>query len=148
MVIYSDYVLVCEVTLSRGSTQYRMEGEPVPRHVGVVQKELRERGDETPVFGLFIAPQISLDCAIYFKNLARMPDRHFGGHVRVLPVSISVFKQFLGISCGDDGVVHPRTLLSAMEMAFTDDFLDKEVDEWVKSIEGLIKTPPIIEYVN
>jgi hypothetical protein len=59
---YKDYVLVVEVTLSSGETQYNTEHEPVPRHVVRVMEQ--EKGRD--VYSLFIAPQIHINTAIHF----------------------------------------------------------------------------------
>jgi len=59
---YKDYILVVEVTLSTGETQYNTEHEPVPRHVARVMEQ--EKGGD--VYSLFIAPQIQVNTAIHF----------------------------------------------------------------------------------
>jgi len=59
---YKDYILVVEVTLSTGETQYNTEHEPVPRHVVRVMEQ--EKGRD--VYSLFIAPQIQINTAIHF----------------------------------------------------------------------------------
>ncbi len=144
---YENYVLVCEVTLSTGATQYKMEGEPVPRHVGYTQKELRDKGVSKPVYGLFLAPSISIDAALYFKTTAKEPVEHLGGYVRVLPVSIKLFQEYLGHSMAGR-LTHPNTLLSIFEKGFEADMLTGDVSNWLTRIEHLIKNPPLLHYVS
>ncbi len=56
---YEKFRLMVEVTLSRGSTQFAMEGESISRHLGQKQKESIESGDKRPVFGLFVAESLN-----------------------------------------------------------------------------------------
>jgi len=51
---YTDYKLVCEMTLTNGSRQFVAEGEPVTRHVF---KSI-EMSDGKPVYGLFITKKL------------------------------------------------------------------------------------------
>lgn len=62
---FDDFVLVVEVTLSGGSRQEAMEGEPVRRHVARAIEEY-ERVGKT-VYGLFIAIEIDTNTAETFR---------------------------------------------------------------------------------
>ena len=62
---FDDFVLVVEVTLSGGSRQEAMEGEPVRRHVARAFEEY-ERVGKT-VYGLFIAVEIDTNTAETFR---------------------------------------------------------------------------------
>lgn len=62
---FDDFVLVVEVTLSSGSRQEAMEGEPVRRHVARAIEEY-ERAGKT-VYGLFIAIEIDTNTAETFR---------------------------------------------------------------------------------
>jgi hypothetical protein len=62
---FDDFVLVVEVTLSGGSRQEAMEGEPVRRHVARAIEEY-ERASKR-VYGLFIAIEIDTNTAETFR---------------------------------------------------------------------------------
>jgi hypothetical protein len=70
---YDNFKLVCEMTLTSGSRQFAVEGEPVTRHVF----KTIETSDEKPVYGLFITKKLdpnTIDAfhkARYWKNYRR-----------------------------------------------------------------------------
>lgn len=67
---YSDFKLVCEMTLMSGSQQFAREGEPVTRHV----YKAIEESKGVPVYGLFVTRKLdpnTIDAfhrARYWKN--------------------------------------------------------------------------------
>ncbi|MGB7924102.1 MAG: AlwI family type II restriction endonuclease [Pyrinomonadaceae bacterium] len=61
---YSDFKVVCEMTLLTGSQQFAREGEPVTRHVF---KAVEASGDN-PVYGLFIAKKLDPNTVDAFHN--------------------------------------------------------------------------------
>jgi hypothetical protein len=87
---YGEFKLIVEVTMSGGSRQYEMEGEPVARHFGRLQ--LRS---EVPVYCLFIAPRINADAMVHFFNLNRIKTALYGGRTRIIPVSVDQFIRLL-----------------------------------------------------
>jgi hypothetical protein len=62
---FGDFVLVVEVTLSSGSRQEAMEGEPVRRHVARAIEEYESAGKT--VYGLFIAIEVDTNTAETFR---------------------------------------------------------------------------------
>ena len=60
---FKDCVVVGEVTLSSGSRQEAMEGEPVRRHVADLITEYNK-----PVYGLFIANAVDTNTAETFRS--------------------------------------------------------------------------------
>lgn len=62
---FDDFVLIVEVTLSSGSRQEAMEGEPVRRHVARAVEEYERAGKK--VYGLFIAVDIDTNTAETFR---------------------------------------------------------------------------------
>lgn len=70
---YTDFKLVCEMTLMGGSRQFASEGEPVTRHVF----KAIEESEGKPVYGLFVAKKLdpnTVDAffkARYWKNFER-----------------------------------------------------------------------------
>lgn len=87
---YGEFKLIVEVTMSSGSRQYEMEGEPVARHFGKLQLN-----SDAPVYCLFIAPQINKHAMAHFFNLNRMKTALYGGHTRIIPVSADQFIRLL-----------------------------------------------------
>lgn len=87
---YNDFGLITEVTMSSGQTQYNMEGETVPRHLGKFKEVL---GKET--YCLFIAPKISEGTLAHYFNLNRMNTRMYGGKTKIVPLTIDQFIEFL-----------------------------------------------------
>lgn len=89
-VYYDDFVLVPEVTLKTGATQYRDESMPVYRHVIDVKNAL---DDDSPVFGLFVAPAIHGDTqgAFYLTGKHGLG----GGQVTIIPITLDQFIDIL-----------------------------------------------------
>lgn len=87
---YETFKLVIEVTLSSGNTQYIMENESVPRHIGDIQNI-----SQVPVFCFFIAPKISEGTLAHFFNLNKMNTRRYGGKTRIIPVNLNNFVDFI-----------------------------------------------------
>jgi hypothetical protein len=81
---YQDFVLVCEMTLARGSQQFAMEGEPVTRHVFKVIRE----GSAKPVYGLFVAKDIDPNTVDAFHNARYWPDWNSAITTPVVPINI------------------------------------------------------------
>ncbi|GHU42639.1 hypothetical protein FACS1894193_08330 [Bacilli bacterium] len=86
---YGDFNIVIEVTLSTGSRQYEMEGEPVTRHVG----ELQKMSDNT-TFGLFIADKLNDTVINHFYVTTNTVSKVYNGKVVVIPISTSQFIDF------------------------------------------------------
>ena len=61
---YDTFKIVCEMTLTIGSRQFAVEGEPVTRHVF---KAIENSGNK-PVYGLFIAKKVDPNTADAFHN--------------------------------------------------------------------------------
>ncbi len=53
---YKSFVLSVEVTLSRGNTQWVMEGQPVQRHLRTIEEQFSK-----PAYALFLAPKLHAD---------------------------------------------------------------------------------------
>ena len=94
---YKDYILVVEVTLSTGETQYNTEHEPVPRHVVRVMEQ--EKGRD--VYSLFIAPRIQINTAIHFyAKMTSIPHISSSGekvHPKIVPLSLDEYILLLRI---------------------------------------------------
>ena len=90
---YDGFKMILEVTMSSGNKQYEMEGEPVARHFGNLQ-----RSSDIPVYCLFVAPKISEGALAHFFNLNRMNTKAYGGRTRIVPMSVSQFISFITIA--------------------------------------------------
>ena len=101
---YSDFVLVVEVTLTSGSTQFTAEGESVPRHLGDVTRALRAQGDNRPVFGMFVALNLNNATIAHFYSLRRTEISFYGGRAKIIPIDIATFQQMLEAAKNVGGV--------------------------------------------
>jgi hypothetical protein len=94
---YDTFKLIVEVTLSSGNKQYEMEGEPVARHFGVIQKESIK-----PAFCLFIAPKVSEATLGHFFITNQKTVKFYGGTTKIIPMNISHFIQFIKTAKNDN----------------------------------------------
>ncbi len=90
---YSPVDLVIEVTKSTGKTQWRMESEPVPRHIAV-HSFYKARGKRT--IGLFIAPEINTETLYEFYSCSSGKEiilDIYGNSekIQIIPLSFSQF---------------------------------------------------------
>jgi hypothetical protein len=89
-IVYENFNLIIEVTMSSGNTQYRMENESVPRHFGKIKQESNKE-----TYCLFIAPKISDGALAHFFNLNRINTRFYGGKTKIIPLSLDMFIKFI-----------------------------------------------------
>lgn len=111
---YRDFVLVVEVTLTSGSTQFTAEGESVPRHLGDVTKSLRTSGDDRPVFGMFVALNLNDATIAHFYSLRRTEIAFYGGRAKIIPIDIATFQKMLE-AAKNVGGVQSRQLYSFLQ---------------------------------
>lgn len=102
IVVYaSSYVLVTEVTLSRGATQWRTETYSVPEHVEMVATISKPQ----QTLGLFLAPAINDQTYHVFWNQGR------AGHPWIIPFSLKSFQELLKFAIEINGIT-PSEILS------------------------------------
>jgi len=101
---YKDFVLVVEVTLARGARQYEIESEPVSRHLASVRKNLRQKGDRRPVYGLFIAATVNPAVIAHFYILRRTNIQYYDGTISFIPMNVQTFMNLLEIANTNGGV--------------------------------------------
>ncbi len=89
---FDDFAIIGEVTLSTGATQFKMEGDSVPRHFGDFKKTI---GKET--YCIFVAPNIHDGCLAHFFNLNRLNTKHYGGKTKIIPMNLDKFIEFIRI---------------------------------------------------
>lgn len=137
LVEYSTFWLTVEVTLSSGRRQFEMEGEPISRHLGDLQKERVEGGDDRPVFGIFVAETV-LDTVIgHLITLARYNNQRARGSIRIIPMRRELFELFM-----ESVLQHPhfshRVLRNFFEDAFSQNVLSMGELDWMNYIEAKI----------
>jgi hypothetical protein len=126
---YKDFVLVVEVTLSKGQRQYETEGEPVPRHIGQVVARLRQKNDLRPVFGLFVAGSLNSSVIAHFFVLRRTEVQYYGGKAKIIPLSIEQFVQMLR-HAGSIGGVNAIDMYNFMKWADREAESAKDEQDW------------------
>lgn len=89
---FEDFAIIGEVTLSSGATQFKMEGDSVPRHFG----DFKERiGKEA--YCIFIAPKIDDGTKAFFFNLNKGYTKRYGGATKIIPLTLDKFMEFVNI---------------------------------------------------
>lgn len=86
---YEDSVVVIEVTMSGGSRQEAMEGEPVRRHVADLVKKFRK-----PVWGLFIANVVDTNTVETFRSGVWYAKGDERMSLNIVPFSLRQFKEY------------------------------------------------------
>ncbi|REC79346.1 AlwI family type II restriction endonuclease [Chryseobacterium elymi] len=89
---FDDFGIIGEVTLSSGATQFKMEGDSVPRHFGNALRKF-----EKDTYCIFIATNIHEGCLAHFFNLNRFNTKHYGGKTKIIPLSLDKFIEFINI---------------------------------------------------
>ncbi|MEO8148748.1 MAG: AlwI family type II restriction endonuclease [Bacteroidia bacterium] len=129
---YDGFKMIVEVTMSSGNKQYEMEGEPVARHFGNLQKN-----SDVPVYCLFVAPKISEGALAHFFNLNRFNTKAYGGKTRIVPMSLSQFILFITIA-KDKKFNNSKTLKVCLDSIVQKNFsVDDEV-VWYQQINDSI----------
>ena len=101
---YPDCVIVGEVTMSTGSRQEAMEGEPVRRHVADIMPLYSK-----PVYGLFIAIVIDMNTTetfrlgVWYQNNERL-------EVKILPLTLAQYNHIFR-HMFEKAKVSPRVLV-------------------------------------
>lgn len=87
---YGDFDLIVEVSLSSGALQFKMEGEPVPRHLGIHKIKTNK-----PTYCLFIAPTINPATVAHFYSLYHSNIAMYGGKCNIIPMTLDTFRKML-----------------------------------------------------
>lgn len=91
---YGEFDVTVEVTLSKGQLQYKMEGEPVPRHIGL----LKQQNNNKPTYCFFIAPTINPATVAHFYTLYLTNIQMYGGKCCIIPLTIDTFRKMLKVA--------------------------------------------------
>ncbi|MEO8147833.1 MAG: AlwI family type II restriction endonuclease [Bacteroidia bacterium] len=129
---YDGFKMIVEVTMSSGNKQYEMEGEPVARHFGNLQKS-----SDVPVYCLFVAPKISEGALAHFFNLNRMNTKAYGGKTRIVPMNLSQFVSFITIA-KDKSFNNSKTLKSYLDSVIQKNLSMEDESVWYQHINDSI----------
>lgn len=86
---FDDFLLVTEVSMSTGSRQEAMEGEPVRRHVSDAIDSYSK-----PVYGLFVAIKIDTNTAETFRHGTWYDQNDNMRRLDILPLTLSQYREF------------------------------------------------------
>jgi hypothetical protein len=129
---YDDFGLIAEVTMSAGDTQYKMEGESVPRHLGRTKDAM---GKE--MYCIFVAPKISPGTLAHYFNLNRINTKLYGGKTKIIPMSIDQFTDFIQVGIKNN-FNSPLKLKLWLEKQWNFNQNCSDEDEWYKNISSNI----------
>lgn len=87
---YGDFDVTVEVSLSSGALQFKMEGEPVPRHIGIHKEKTNK-----PTYCFFIAPTINPATIAHFYTLYMSNVEMYGGKCCIIPLTLETFRKML-----------------------------------------------------
>ena len=87
---YGDFDVTVEVSLSSGALQFKMEGEPVPRHIGIHKEKTKK-----PTYCFFIAPTINPATIAHFFTLYISNVDLYGGKCCIIPLRLDTFRKML-----------------------------------------------------
>lgn len=135
VVHFTDFVVVPEVSLKCGTSQWRDEGTPVPRHV----LEVKKAYPTLKVYGLFVAPKIHADTAAQFYICLLHPV--IGDCVTVIPITLEQFIEITSVYCENfklagDLPKHLKCLMSQLEEAA---YTVRNGADWVARFSGIIR---------
>lgn len=130
---FEDFGIIGEVTLSSGATQFKMEGDSVPRHYGDFKAKIEKES-----YCLFIAPKIDDGTKAFFFNLNKGYTKRYGGATKILPLTLEKFIEFVNV-----GVEHkfskPAKLKAWLEEQWVINQSIGDEDKWSDKIEENIK---------
>ena len=87
---YGDFDVTVEVTMAKGALQFKMEGEPVPRHIGQLKKKTNK-----PTYCFFVAPTINPATIAHFYTLYISNIAMYGGKCCLIPLTLETFRKML-----------------------------------------------------
>jgi len=129
---YTDFGIITEVTMSRGNTQFKMEGESVLRHFGNAKERMQKE-----TYCIFIAPVISKGALAHYFGHNRMVTKFYGGQPKIIPLSLDQFISFL-----KDGIKNkfddPNKLKNWLELQWKNNQTMADEDVWSESIDSNI----------
>ncbi|MCR9103069.1 MAG: AlwI family type II restriction endonuclease, partial [bacterium] len=131
---FEDFGIIGEVTLSSGATQFKMEGDSVPRHYGDFKARTKKES-----YCLFIAPKVDDGTKAFFFNLNKGYTKRYGGATKIIPLTLEKFIEFVSV-----GIKHkfskPAKLKTWLEEQWIINQSIGDEAEWSDKIEENIKS--------
>lgn len=129
---YDEFTIVTEVTMSTGSRQESMEGEPVRRHVS--DAVLKYGKNNIPVYGLFIAIRVDTNTAETFRHGVWYAKGDVKQRLDILPLTLAQFQKcFIALFESSADAKHKRI---------------RELIEVCKAQRDLMAAPAWKEYIG
>lgn len=131
---YGDFDVTVEVTMAKGALQYKMEGEPVPRHIG----QHKEKNNNKPTYCFFIAPTINPATVAHFYSLYITNIGMYGGKCTIIPMTLETFRKMLKDAVNSPVRPNPKNIQSLFDTSrklAKDCFLNEGTElDWFNSI--------------
>ena len=126
---FDDFAIIGEVTLSSGATQFKMEGDSVPRHYGDF-KEKTGKGS----YCIFIAPKVDDGTKAFFFNLNKGFTKRYGGATKIIPLTLDKFIEFVNVGVANK-FSDSSKLKSWLEKQWVDNQTIEDEEIWNNKIE-------------
>lgn len=143
---YNNFIILGEVTTSKGATQFKMEGEPVTRHYINKKRYLSNNNSNKELYCVFIAPKLNNNTLDEFSIYNSNWD------TKIIPFTLKQFtkiittKRELIINSKPFNIKYFRDLLDtlcSLTLSSCSENLEKNLDNainiWCKSIIGGVK---------
>lgn len=131
---FEDFGIIGEVTLSSGATQFKMEGDSVPRHYGDFKERLKKE-----TYCLFIAPKVDDGTKAFFFNLNKGFTKRYGGATKIIPLTLDKFIEFVSVGASNK-FSEPNKLKLWLEEQWKINQSIADESEWSSKIEDNIKS--------
>jgi hypothetical protein len=131
---FDDFGIIGEVTLSSGATQFKMEGDSVPRHYGDFKGRLKKDS-----YCIFIAPNIDDGTKAFFFNLNKGYTKRYGGATKIIPLSLEKFIEFVKVGV-QNKFSDPNKLKLWLENQWEINQSIGDETEWSNQIEENVKS--------
>jgi hypothetical protein len=131
IMIYNDFVLVVEATLTTGTRQLTAENESVRRHV--VDAMINQ--DPKLVYGLFVAPEIDFNTADTFHQGRWYDTLGYRYNVEIVPINIQQLIKI--VECTKTARRNPNDLQKLL-LACLQDRHSTDVHGWLEQINNKI----------
>lgn len=126
---FDDFAIIGEVTLSSGATQFKMEGDSVPRHYG----DFKERIDKE-AYCIFVAPNVDDGTKAFFFNLNKGFTKRYGGTTKIIPLTLDKFIEFVNVGV-EKKFSDPNKLKNWLEEQWSTNQTIEDEEVWNVEIE-------------
>lgn len=134
---YGDFDIIVEVSRSSGALQFKMEGEPVPRHIGIHKEKTKK-----PTYCFFIAPTINTATVAHFYSLYISNVELYGGKCRIIPMTLSTFRKMLNDAVNAETRPTPddiKTLFDESNKYARECFINDSTEvEWYTKVTSMV----------